>query len=176
MTDSQAAAPAIEPKSRPTTPPAKKRPGGFGRWYRKHRGKIGALILLATFVIKDAWKEHLKDLVDSLDKTESIYLVREDVAELRPDVQELTNHLELLMSDRQKANIYDLGIEASRRLVRGAKVINQNDSLVLANSEQLLERMPASAQQQSHSDLDSIKRKQEELERQFREWGEVYLS
>jgi len=39
---------------------------------------VGAGIVLLTFVVKDAWRDHLKDVIDSIDQAEADYSVRED--------------------------------------------------------------------------------------------------
>jgi hypothetical protein len=38
----------------------------------------GATIVLATFVVKDAWRESLKDLIDSIDSAQNVFLIRDD--------------------------------------------------------------------------------------------------
>lgn len=43
---------------------------------------IGAGVILATFVIKDAMRENLRDLIASIDKAEDVFTVRAESAEL----------------------------------------------------------------------------------------------
>lgn len=55
---------------------------------------LGAIILLGTFVVKDALRENLKDLVDKLDAAENLYTIRREIGLLRDDLTPSVNPLE----------------------------------------------------------------------------------
>jgi len=69
----------------PTVPPPKKKSFRLVRLLRRrHRLLmfIGALIVFGTFVLKDALREQLKDLVDSISGSENLFLLRGDSAQI----------------------------------------------------------------------------------------------
>lgn len=50
-------------------------------WFNNHQRAIatlGALIVLATFIVKDAIRDHVKDTVDTLDSARSVYEIHAD--------------------------------------------------------------------------------------------------
>jgi hypothetical protein len=51
---------------------------------------VGGLIVFATFVVKDAWREHLKETLDSAAAAGTEYLIRSDAVSVREDVQSLS--------------------------------------------------------------------------------------
>jgi hypothetical protein len=60
----------------------------------KRHGKwvsfIGALIVFSTFVVKDAIRENLKNLVDSLASAENNFAIREDSALLSTEIAQIS--------------------------------------------------------------------------------------
>jgi endonuclease IV len=73
-------------------------------FFKRHSKSIsifGALLVFVTFVSKEAKREGLKELIDSLNATESSFLTRSDIADIRhqvnlleSDVTELSNKLD----------------------------------------------------------------------------------
>jgi hypothetical protein len=51
------------------------------RFFRAHNRSltfIGAMIVFATFVVKEGFRDHLKDLVDQTDNATSVFAIRQD--------------------------------------------------------------------------------------------------
>lgn len=54
--------------------------------FRQHSRVItflGAVIVFATFVVKDGFRENLKNLTDSIDSAESVFLIRSDLEDIK---------------------------------------------------------------------------------------------
>lgn len=47
---------------------------------------VGALIVFVTFVFKEGFRERLKELEDSLEAADSMFIVRRDVRALSDDL------------------------------------------------------------------------------------------
>jgi hypothetical protein len=78
------------PGNHPHRPGGRKpAPGRLTVFFRRH-GRIvtfaGATIVLATFIVKEGIREHLKNLTDTVDTAESVFLVRTDLEKLRAEV------------------------------------------------------------------------------------------
>jgi hypothetical protein len=146
---------------------------------RRHRHRltlISAFLAVFTFFAKDAWRDGIKDFADVFEKAENTYLIRSDISELRPEIQEVRNYLELLMGVRQQPYVYDAGLEQSRRLAHLAKVRSDNDSVTFKTILQLLDKMPLRFHNESIQDVSRIRQQQTEFNSQFKEWSTVYLS
>jgi hypothetical protein len=51
------------------------------RFFRRHNRSltfVGALIVFATFVVKEGFRDHLKDLVNQIDNATSVFAIRQD--------------------------------------------------------------------------------------------------
>jgi chromosome segregation ATPase len=55
---------------------------------------IGASIVLATFILREVVRDHLKDLKDSLDQARNIYAIRAQLTTANKRVNHLQNHLD----------------------------------------------------------------------------------
>ncbi|MFZ1007470.1 MAG: hypothetical protein WAN65_11570 [Candidatus Sulfotelmatobacter sp.] len=51
-------------------------------WLKKHSRLVafaGALVVFTTFVLKEGFRDYLKDLVDTVDKAETLFSVRHEI-------------------------------------------------------------------------------------------------
>lgn len=84
--------------------------GRAARWFVKHRDLItvfGGLILFATFVVNDVLRQQEKDVVNTIDSAESIYLIRDSNLALRKEIDQLDANInmsrrKILRADRSK--------------------------------------------------------------------------
>jgi len=132
---------------------------------------VGALIVFSTFIVKDALKEQLRDFGDSIDKAESLYLVREDTMAILKELQPL-----------QRQPYYNEEIQNPpqrlKRLGDFADLVKRDHELnhmAVLKSEDLLTRLPESVRRQDESDLNSINEKYASDHATLREWDERYF-
>jgi hypothetical protein len=89
----QATAPAKTPQPEPDFRKLKfqfleesKQSGTLTRLIRKHRhvmASVGALIVLATFIIKDAWRDNLSDFGAAIEKAEKSYALANHFSDMK---------------------------------------------------------------------------------------------
>jgi hypothetical protein len=62
------------------------------RWFVRRRGLIkivGGMIILATFLVKDVLRDQEKDIVETINSAESLYLIRDASLELHKEIDEV---------------------------------------------------------------------------------------
>jgi len=133
---------------------------------------VGASIVLTTFIVKDGFKERLKDLNDSIIATENAIGIEDRIDTL--GIQQLTTDLSL----ENLSNKIDLqtGREMDyASLVRSASVMLQQREtsidLEYENLLRLIEELPRSGEirkqaEQIKAQVDELKKKIEELRTQ----------
>ena len=70
--------------------------GRLKRFARRHDrliSFIGASVVLITFIVKDEIRQDLKDLVDSIDQAENVFMIRSDSRDLGEQVEHLQHDL-----------------------------------------------------------------------------------
>lgn len=92
MTEGNADSPNQAPRT-PHVSTAINRFRAFARSHNRLLTFVGALIVFFTFVIKEGLREHLKDLVDSIDSAQTFYTVRSDSQNLSAKLSDLQQHL-----------------------------------------------------------------------------------
>lgn len=73
----------------------------FIAFLRRHRWTMvfsGAILVLSTFIVKDALREHLKDLSDAVGKSQARYLARHDTDEIHNKLSLLLKYAENIES------------------------------------------------------------------------------
>lgn len=112
---------------------------------RNHRALMlcGAVVIFATFMVKEALREQLKDLVDSLELARSVYLIRSDSALVSNQLMSVLNEVDDLKlavkSQNTENDDYSDEIAGDLEFVR--EQIIQVDA-AFENTLQLLERLP----------------------------------
>jgi hypothetical protein len=102
------------------------------RWFQKHQGLLlilGTLIIVTTFIVKNVFREQLKDVVDSINAAENLYLIRDSNLELHEEI------------DQVDANVSRSRIEILQALPSAKKNQTQKDAWAAdfdRNSQRLL--------------------------------------
>jgi hypothetical protein len=149
MTELTAATPAPDPKpttaEKPTSlPPTKGHK--FVRWLRRHHRMltfVGTLIIFGTFIVKDALREQLKDLADSLKSAKAQFIEELNTSESFAAYARIERKV-----DSVKAYILDpadlkkLIDDKLEQLTLAGERIQRMDS-ALANIESLSEKLSA---------------------------------
>jgi hypothetical protein len=76
------------------------------RFFRRHHQQLflfGTLIVFLTFVSKDALKDHWRGLADSVEATESVLSIRQDVGELWRVVRDIGKNVDSMHTEQLQA-------------------------------------------------------------------------
>ena len=128
------------------------------KYFLKHQSTLltflGAAIVLATFVVKDAIRENVKDLLQSIDAAQSIFVLRNDTA----TVIDLLRAVEKNMALRQETTVAGKGQLTTERLsydlLDNVVVLNGRlESTIeasLGNISELIAKLPEDRLQTRH--------------------------
>lgn len=67
-----------------------------GRFFTRHQGLLiilGSLIIVATFIVKDVLRDQVKDVADSINAAENLYLIRDSNLELHEEIDEVDDNV-----------------------------------------------------------------------------------
>lgn len=167
-----------EPEStrpQPIQDAKKESPKKFRRFIKKLRRHnrvltfVGALVVFGTFIMKDIMRENFKDLVDSLDKAESIYLVRADIRHLETKLYTPQGDPRQLLKQQLEQSLITQQGGLDALLKHGNRIRDENNSRSL-ELENILE---FSAKLHSH-EIEDLKRNTQlarvSLDNELQQW------
>ena len=114
--------------------------GGFLRKHHRSVTLIGAIIVFVTFIVKEALRDHLKDLVDSIENARSVFLIRDGEDALRSQLESINERF----AKPTTTDKFVYGVDASTELTLSlvdAKEQSINSSL--GNIADLLNELPS---------------------------------
>jgi hypothetical protein len=120
---------------------------GIGLAFRKYRrflSVIGAGIVLITFVVNQVVRDHLKDLVDSTEKAQSIFSIKDGNRIIQQQLQGISNLLRYFEPEINRTNP-DFAKNSPSSFVQEEDLwddILQGDKRELANVSDILEVVP----------------------------------
>jgi hypothetical protein len=122
-------------------------PPQLGSFVRKHQQLLtfaGALIVFLTFVLKEGFRDGLRDLIDSIESAESVFMIRSDGGDTYFMLGQLQSKIDLIQEEMMPAaslkNRYF--IEAALQNIALAENLIHTSTLSLDNDSRLLERLP----------------------------------
>jgi hypothetical protein len=136
------------------------------RWLRRHQGIltfIGAVIVFGTFVTKDALRDHLKDLVDSIERSEGIYVVRSDIHGLETHLQKMERDMIALRTPEGPHPELGRSLEREGNVIMLLQEIDRNQSIALANCAVLAENFPKGLREEIGGMIQALAKQQREL-------------
>lgn len=169
---------AAKPAHTPN-PDRPERPRRIRKWMHQHEralALIGAAIVFGTFIIKDAFKEQIGDLVSSIDKAQNVFLLRNDMSEIRNQIQAV----QVMESQRPYMIGGTVKVDPSILSVRFTIQLNlarsdhDHSKTAIAACEQLLDKLPKTIQMQDESALKEVNAALQDMEEQFTESYKLY--
>lgn len=116
-------------------------------WIKEHDRPfvvIGALILIATFVIKDAIKDHLKDVVNAVTAAQQLYSIRTDIHniefELQGEIDQIANH----------------PLSQHELMAKSADLFSSNARSAIDRTSDLVGSLKAAAQESIQTSIDQF--------------------
>lgn len=158
-----AATPAPQPEEKPT-PKSTTKSHRFVRWLRKHHRLltfVGALIVFGTFVVKDALREQLKDLVDSIDSAQSTYVVRMDISRIELYVKSLNRYVRYGSSSQGETKIAQT--ESLKRDIDDLVGMTQYLAAQVGNINRLAQKLGSANKKEVTNSIESINKQHEDL-------------
>jgi hypothetical protein len=122
---------------------------------------IGALIVFVTFVVKEGLRDHLKDLISSIDATENVFLVRQDEHTVLLRLRQIKHRLLDCEAKKRKGRgaTREMLLGFAREDVSAAEETEENLLSALDNITRLLDKLPPEAD--TRASLETIKRNME---------------
>ena len=147
---------------------------------RKHQrlvSFIGASIVLATFILREVVRDHLKDLADSLDQARSVFAIQGQLDSTNQRLRWLLNHQDFEVTLKQIRRISKSG-PTFEDTKDGIDSLLEQDISVVAdlqatqqNLNRLLEKLPSSVYptdlQGNDDELKRLKDERDELEKKM---------
>jgi hypothetical protein len=129
----------------------------------------GATIVFLTFIVKEGWREKLKDLVETADSARKLYTLRADNVATSQKLNGITSEIEAIRAKitGTELGMTLLGINRSMLIYSGD--LQQLDTEI-ANLSGLAEQMPHSDSYTSR--VDGLAKKLATLRAEFRSIGE----
>jgi hypothetical protein len=127
------------------------------RFFSRHQELLiilGSLIIVATFVVKDVFRDRMKDVADSIDTAEDAYLIREATIDLHSEIDEVdanvvqvrTEVLSALSSiPKAKQNAYESDLVFKRYSQRLLRMENET-GLEVDNLARLILKVPPTSE------------------------------
>jgi hypothetical protein len=130
---------------------------------------IGATIVLATFIVKDAWRENLKDLVDSIENAQNVFLIRDDskavTFQLRV-IEQKIDHIEQVSTLTTKDPFTAIAVNSQMMIFRE---LQDNIETDLDNTTRLMEKVPG--QEANRKTVEELKKRLVIARDSFRQSG-----
>jgi hypothetical protein len=124
---------------------------GLGGWLRKHSRtlqSLGILTVLLTFIVRDVLREPVKDSTGSLSAARSVFAVRNDLAEIKEQLEGITGQPTERTSGSEKA--VEAKVRADMVLLSESVYVTKASAESLCN---LTKTMSNSADQKTACDL-----------------------
>ncbi|HXM22616.1 MAG TPA: hypothetical protein VN948_15270 [Terriglobales bacterium] len=130
---------------------------------------IGATIVLATFVVKDAWRENLKDLVDSIENAQNVFLIRDDskavTSQLRV-IEQKIDRIEQVSTLTTKDPFTGIAVNSQMMIFRE---LQDNIGTDLDNTARLMDKVPG--QEANRNTEEELKKGLVSARESFRQSG-----
>jgi hypothetical protein len=142
---------------------------------------VGLSIVLATFVVKEVWRDNAKDLLSALQSAESTFTVRSEFTALRAQLNQLATDVQMVAADRHLENYAGIrsGIAFYNGVLSGlfssTHSTMDNMSISLRSFSRLIDELPAGRKRRMEKLRDSctdlLARYQKMEERIEKEWN-----
>jgi hypothetical protein len=123
----------------------------LGRFFRRHNRLLtfaGALIVFVTFLVKEGKRESLKDLADSVDAAESVFVIRSDNFTTPVQLARVEDKIDKVGQDLYRnSKIKDMDMKDIRFFMHFAEPAREDvmflrASKTLDNASRLFEKLP----------------------------------
>jgi len=118
---------------------------------------VGALVVFLTYVVKEIFRERLKNISESLTSTENIYTIHQDTDVLWEKLMSLESQLAALGSQGGRADPAS-SANIAKLIQRNAKTLSErvsNASIMFDQTSRLLDKLP-SRQRHLRSERDRL--------------------